>query len=86
MSVSGLWVISATAEHLGTIKVPMHPHNLAWGDDDHSTLYLAARSGIYRIRVDSRVPAFRSRSAQGVGSLGHPAAEHRYKSTCTARL
>lgn len=48
----GLWIISATGEHLGTIKMPMHPHNLAWGDDDHRTLYLTARSGIYRMRTN----------------------------------
>ena len=48
----GLWIISPMGEHLGTIKMPMHPHNLAWGDDDHKTLYLAARSGLYRMRVN----------------------------------
>src|SRR5690242_9040500 len=48
----GLWVISAEGKHLGTIIAPMHPHNLAWGDEDGKTLYLCARSGLYRMRLN----------------------------------
>jgi gluconolactonase len=48
----GLWIISPEGKHLGTIIAPMHPHNFAWGDDDGKTLYLAARTGLYRIRLD----------------------------------
>ena len=48
----GLWVISAAGKHLGTIIAPMHPHNLAWGDEDGKTLYLCARSGLYRMRLN----------------------------------
>ena len=47
----GLWIISPEGKHLGTIGGPEHPHNLAWGGEDHSTLYLAAQTGLYRIRV-----------------------------------
>jgi gluconolactonase len=47
----GLWVISAEGKHLGTIIAPMHPHNMAWGDADGKTLYLCARSGLYRVRL-----------------------------------
>lgn len=36
----GLWILSSKGKHLGTIKGPEHPHNLAWGDDDGRTLYL----------------------------------------------
>ena len=50
----GLWVISKEGRHLGTIVAPMHPHNLAWGDDDHQTLYLTAKSGLYRMRMKVR--------------------------------
>jgi gluconolactonase len=49
---SGLWVISAEGKHLGTIIAPKHPHNMAWGDEDGKTLYLCARSGLYRIRLN----------------------------------
>lgn len=47
----GLWVISPTGKHLGTIIAPMHPHNMAWGDEDGKTLYLCARSGLYRMKL-----------------------------------
>ncbi len=47
----GLWVISPAGKHLGTIVAPKHPHNFAWGDDG-KTLYLCARSGLYRMRLN----------------------------------
>lgn len=48
----GLWVISPAGKHLGTIITPRHVHNLAWGDADGKTLYLCARSALYRIRLN----------------------------------
>jgi hypothetical protein len=36
---------------------PEHPHNFAWGDEDGKTLYMTARSGLYRIRLN--VPGVR---------------------------
>src|SRR5439155_171923 len=47
----GLWILSPEGKHLGTIRGPEHPHNMAWGDDDGRTLYLAAQTGVYRIRL-----------------------------------
>ena len=47
----GLWVISPEGKHLGTINAPRHIHNMAWGDSDGKTLYLCARSGLYRMRL-----------------------------------
>lgn len=47
----GLWIISPEGKHLGTIIGPEHPHNFAWGDDDGKTLYLCAKTGLYRIRL-----------------------------------
>jgi gluconolactonase len=46
----GLWILSPKGTHLGTIVTPEHPHNFAWGDDGRS-LYLTARSTLYRIRL-----------------------------------
>jgi gluconolactonase len=46
----GLWILSPAGKHLGTIVTPEHPHNFAWGDDGHS-LYVTARSTLYRIRL-----------------------------------
>ena len=46
----GLWVISPAGKHLGTIIAPRHIHNMAWGGDGQ-TLYLCARSALYRMRL-----------------------------------
>ncbi|HEX5885779.1 MAG TPA: SMP-30/gluconolactonase/LRE family protein [Pyrinomonadaceae bacterium] len=48
----GLWVISPAGKHLGTIITPKHAHNFAWGDADGKTLYICARSGLYRMRLN----------------------------------
>ena len=40
-------------KHLGTLRGPEHPHNMAWGGADRRTLYLAAQTGIYRIRLNA---------------------------------
>ena len=56
----GLWILSADGRHLGTVVAPEHPHNFAWGDADGRTLYLTAKSGLYRIRL--RVPGARTRT------------------------
>jgi gluconolactonase len=48
----GVWIISPEGRPLGTIKPPSLPSNMAWGDDDHRTLYLTAGRGIYRIRTE----------------------------------
>ena len=48
----GLWILSPQGKHLGTIIAPKHPHNFAWGDTDGKTLYLCARSGLYRMKLN----------------------------------
>ncbi|MGH7232594.1 MAG: SMP-30/gluconolactonase/LRE family protein [Nitrospiraceae bacterium] len=48
----GLWIISPEGQHLGTIKGPEGPHNMAWGDEDGKMLYITAETGIYRIRLN----------------------------------
>jgi len=53
----GLWIISPEGKHLGTIIGPEHPHNMAWGDEDGKTLYLCAKTGLYRIRFN--IPGIR---------------------------
>ena len=47
----GLWVIGADGGHLGTLKLPELVANLAWGEADGKTLYLTARTGLYRLRT-----------------------------------
>lgn len=53
----GIWVLSAGGEHLGTLRLPEAPHNLAFGDDDGQTLYVTALTSIYRIRLE--IPGIR---------------------------
>jgi gluconolactonase len=53
----GVWVISGEGRHLGTLRFPQLPANMAWGDADGRTLYLTARSSLYRLRLG--VPGIR---------------------------
>jgi gluconolactonase len=46
----GLWVFAPDGKHLGTIKPPETPANCNWGDDG-KTLYITARTGVYRIKL-----------------------------------
>jgi sugar lactone lactonase YvrE len=47
----GVWVFDPSGALLGKIVPPQVPANLAWGDDDLKTLYLTARTGLFRIRT-----------------------------------
>ena len=47
----GVWVISPEGKHLGTIRAPEQSTNIGFGDADKKTLYIAARTSIYKIRV-----------------------------------
>jgi gluconolactonase len=48
----GIWVITPEGKHIGTIRAPESSVNLAFGDADRKTLYITARSSIYRIRLN----------------------------------
>ncbi len=48
----GIWVISAAGKHLGTLRFPELPANFAWGDEDRRALYVTARTGLYRVRLE----------------------------------
>jgi gluconolactonase len=45
----GLWIFDSAGKHLGTITAPKPIHNFAWGDADGRTLYLCARTALYRV-------------------------------------
>ena len=51
---TGVWVFTPAGEHLGVIVTPERPANCAWGDTDRQSLYITARTSLYRIRT--RVP------------------------------
>jgi len=51
----GIWVFSPDGKHLGTIKPTEVPANCNWGDDGKS-LYMTARTGLYRIKLAAQGP------------------------------
>jgi gluconolactonase len=53
----GVWIISPAGKHLGTIRLPEQPANLAFGDADSRSIYFTARQSLYRIRV--KIPGIR---------------------------
>lgn len=53
----GVWVISPEGRHLGTIHFPERASNMTFGGEDAKTLYVTARTGIYRIGV--KIPGVR---------------------------
>jgi gluconolactonase len=48
---AGIMIFSPEAKLLGTIQFPELPANCAWGDADGKTLYVTARTGLYRIHL-----------------------------------
>jgi gluconolactonase len=48
---TGVWVFTPAGEHLGVIVTPERPANCAWGDADLQTLYITARTSLYKIRT-----------------------------------
>jgi len=48
---TGVWVFEPDGTHLGVIVTPERPANCAWGDDDLKSLYITARTSLYRVRV-----------------------------------
>ena len=48
----GVWIFSEEGEHLGVIETPETPTNLAWGDEDRSTLYITARTSLYSVKMN----------------------------------
>src|SRR5262249_22493725 len=47
----GVWVFHE-GRHVGTIETPEKPSNVAWGDN-YRTLYITARTSVYKIRLKS---------------------------------
>jgi gluconolactonase len=48
---AGIMIFSPQGKLLGVLSFPEIPANLAWGDADGKTLYVTARTGLYRIRL-----------------------------------
>ncbi len=50
----GVWVCSPAGERLGVIQVPEIPANVAWGGAGWSTLFITARTSVYRLQTKTR--------------------------------
>ena len=48
----GIWVISPTGEHLGSIAIPEPVGNHHWGGPDWSWMFVCASTGLYRFRTN----------------------------------
>jgi gluconolactonase len=48
---AGIEVFAPDGKRWGAITVPMQPSNCAFGDVDHRTLYITARTALYRVRL-----------------------------------
>jgi len=48
---TGVWVFEPDGTCLGVITTPERPANCAWGDADRQTLYITARTSLYRVRT-----------------------------------
>ncbi|MBI1319698.1 MAG: SMP-30/gluconolactonase/LRE family protein [Candidatus Hydrogenedens sp.] len=58
----GVRVISPAGDLLETIEFPQQPSNCAFGGKDGKTLYVTARTGVYKVRV--KVEGIRPQPAQ----------------------
>jgi len=47
----GIWIITPEGKHIGSINVPELVANVEWGEADHKTLYIVARSSVYKIKT-----------------------------------
>jgi len=50
----GIWVWDPDGNHLGTILMPESTAYLNWGDADYHTLYITARTSVYRLKTKTR--------------------------------
>ena len=48
---TGIWVFEPGGACLGVIVTPERPANCAWGDEDRKSLYITARTSLYRVRT-----------------------------------
>ncbi|MBX7081855.1 MAG: SMP-30/gluconolactonase/LRE family protein [Nannocystaceae bacterium] len=50
----GVYVAAADGTVLGVLRLREKAHNFAWGDADRGTLYLTARTSVYRLRTGTQ--------------------------------
>lgn len=60
-TASGVQVIDARGNYLGTIRLPAVARNAAFGGPDRRTLYLTALEALYQVRMLSQGPSDRAK-------------------------
>ena len=58
----GVSVFTPDGEPVGTIRFPQPPANCAFGEEDRKTLFVTARTGVYKVRVTT--PGLRPRGKE----------------------
>ena len=51
-TAEGVWVFDSHGTLLGFIEIGEEPANLIWGNEDWRTLYVTARTSVYRLRFE----------------------------------
>ncbi|MGO9258326.1 MAG: SMP-30/gluconolactonase/LRE family protein [Bryobacteraceae bacterium] len=62
----GIWVWDPDGNHIGTIMMPESTANFNWGDAGYQTLYITARTSVYRLKTKARgfVPRVKGTAAK----------------------
>lgn len=52
-TATGLQVFAPSGKQLGTIKIPEHPANVAFGGPENKTLFVTARTSVYSVKTNA---------------------------------
>ena len=58
---SGVQVVDARGQYLGTIRIPKNPSNVAFGGPDRRTLYITGRDSLFSVNMLSQGPPDRAK-------------------------
>jgi gluconolactonase len=53
-TAAGVQIFDGEGQYLGTLGVPNIPSNVAFSGPDKRTLYITARTGLYRVRASTQ--------------------------------
>jgi gluconolactonase len=49
----GMWALTPDGEAIGVIEFPEQVINMGWGESDNRTLFVAAMTSVYSIRLNT---------------------------------
>ena len=47
----GIWMWDSDEKLVGVVELPELPANVGWGDPDNRTMFITARTSVYRLRA-----------------------------------